>query len=703
MNYWRATKRTQHRRGLASGAGWVSVSTIVLAAAYSPSSLSQTSGQITFNDIAVGGANGLAYERVRSERDVLFDAIKARGVVGIDEFALAPTQARGVPGVVIFDMDRDNDQDIYVTNGPNQANSLFVNQLSDSGQLTFVDQAESLAVDATEQDSNGACAGDIDNDGDADLLVLGACQAHRLYLNEGGIFSDVSERSGINASSTCASSCSMGDVDNDGLLDIAIANTFSDWNTIIPIMVEPFSDNEHNQLFLNQGDHTFIDVSDSAGIQNTRGFAPGLDGMATITWGIALVDYDQDGDLDLVHADDQAAVPSAAMGGVDRGFIHVFENNGSGQFTDVTPELDLASQGQWMGLSFGDLNCDGHMDIFGANYGDYTGQLLPDPYPLGSSSSRWFLGSESGVFNDPGLLNNTVASVFGWGSAMSDYDNDGDADIVYHGGLDSFIYVDASNPGAVINNHGCGVDYSYDALATSTTNHRLRTVHGFAQGDLNNDGFMDYVSVSNFDIPANATLLNYPIAYGSEFDSAAFVYTFVPVDAETYMFTGQQYPNGTLSVEISEANQHHWIKVRALGTKGITEGGVVNRDGIGSVIKTTPHNGRPVLTPVVSGATFASQHSLETGFGLGKQRIADVEVLWPGGVRNKLHHVRAGETVVFPEIPCSYEDNWAMFGDYRRCVFNALRDMTAEGVLDKSTAQRFMSSAIVAYFQHHKR
>ena len=661
----------------------------------------QAAAQIAFDDIAAGGANGLVYERVRSQRDALFDVIKERGTVKFDEFALAPTQARGVPGVVIFDMDRDNDQDIYVTNGPGQANSLFVNQLSDNGQLTFVDEAEALGVAAAEQDSNGACAGDIDNDGDMDLLVLGACQAHKMFLNEGGVFSDITEHSGINSSSTCASSCAMGDIDNDGLLDIAIANTFNSWDTIVPIMVEPFAENQHNQLFVNRGDAMFTDVSASAGIQNTRGFMPGADGAATITWAIALVDYDQDGDVDLIHADDQGVVPTAAMGGVDRGFIHVFENDGSGAFTDVTPELDLARQGLWMGLSFGDLNCDGHMDIFGANYGDYIGQLLPEPFPLGHVSSRWFLGSADGVFSDPGLLDNTVASAFGWGSAMSDYDNDGDTDIIYHGGLDSFIYVDASNAGAVINNQRCGSGFAYDTLATSDTDHRLRTVHGFAQGDLNNDGFMDYVSVSNLDIPADAELVNYPVAYGSDFDDASFVYTFVPVDADTYQFTGQQYPNGTLSVDINEQNSNHWIKVRTLGTTGITLHGTVNRDGVGSIVKVTPRNGRPALMPVASGATFASQHSLETGFGLGSRHVADVEILWPGGVRNKLYKVKAGETITFPEIPCSYQADWETFTAYRSCVFGALRELRIRGILEKPMVARYLSSAIAAYFEYH--
>ena len=169
-------KKTGRRPSpVATRAGWGSASTVLLATAAMHLSPAHAGTQITFDDIAAGGANGLTYERVKSERDALFDAIKQRGTVNLEEFALAPTQARGVPGVVIFDVDRDDDQDIYVTNGPNQANSLFVNQLSESGQLTFVDQAEALGVAATAQDSNGACAGDIDNDGDTDLLVLGAC------------------------------------------------------------------------------------------------------------------------------------------------------------------------------------------------------------------------------------------------------------------------------------------------------------------------------------------------------------------------------------------------------------------------------------------------------------------------------------------------------------------------------------------------
>ena len=65
-----------------------------------------------------------------------------------------------------------------------------------------------------------------------------------------------------------------------------------------------------------------------------------------------MVDYDLDGDVDILRADDQAAVVRARYGGVDRGFIHILQNDGTGHFADVTVDAGLNKAGQWMGLSF---------------------------------------------------------------------------------------------------------------------------------------------------------------------------------------------------------------------------------------------------------------------------------------------------------------------------------------------------------------
>jgi len=317
--------------------------------------------------------------------------------------------------VAILDYDGDGDLDIYVTNGPGAANSLYSNQLEETGQLTFVDVAEAAGVAATDQDSNGVSYGDIDNDGDHDLLVLGAGEANRLFENLGdGTFVDITAASGMGEDNRYSSSASMGDVNGDGWLDIVVANSF-DWDNQIPINSEPFALNDHNQLFLNRGNNTFVDVSATSGIENLTGFGEGVpDGGATITWAIAMVDYDLDGDLDIIHADDQAAIPIGELGGVDRGLLHVLQNDGTGNFTDVTASVNLNVPGGWMGLSFADFNADGNMDILGSNFGE----ISSNPVITFPASSRWFLGQDDGTFTDPGV-GSLVATGFGWGNGTS--------------------------------------------------------------------------------------------------------------------------------------------------------------------------------------------------------------------------------------------------------------------------------------------
>ena len=84
----------------------------------------------------------------------------------------------------------------------------------------------------------------------------------------------------------------------------------------------------------------------------------------------------------------------------------------------------------------------------------------------------------------------------------------------------------------------------------------------------------------------------------------------------------------------------------------------------------------------------------------GTKRAGTVEILWPGGVRNKLYNVRAGERIAFPEIPCSY-DSSLRFGSYVRCVTKALGSLVAADQLTRAQARRFLSSAVTAYRNEH--
>ncbi|WP_170191829.1 CRTAC1 family protein [Saccharothrix syringae] len=687
-------------------------------------------GGVAFTEIARPGTAMATYRRIPSPEHAIREANRLRPAVKFAEFANEPVFSHGIPGVVVFDYDGDDDLDFYVTNGPGRANSLYQNQLAQTGRLEFVDMAPWTGVSLTSQDSNGACAGDIDNNGHTDLYVLGRNENNRLLLNRGnGTFADVTGAAGDASGGTYShASCSMGDVNGDSLLDIAVANTW-DMKNALPIFAVPYQYNQPNQLLRNVDGLRFTDVSAAAGIAqvDVRDVPPGATApFNDLSWALSLVDYDQDGDLDLMTASDQAAYRITKHGGHDRGFVRLWRNDGDGYFDEVTFDAGLGEPGMWMGLSYGDFNHDGNLDVFATNGGDYLTVPLPQmPRQLGDASSRWFLQRPDHTFADPrrsslhlpaqngadpdlGTLN---ATPWGWGTSAIDYDNDGSTDLLYHGALDGMGMVTAENPGALLRNRGPQVgagafypsfDYD-DVLTRAGTDHRRRTVIGVATGDLDRNGWVDVVSVAQSLkvgrlVPINDVV---PFDFDSPFDAnAAILRIFQPTAADptTWAPTGSTTTEGDLSVEVNNGgNGNRSATVRAVGSVGLAPGARVNRDGIGAIVRFTPTDGPTAMRPVLGGSSFASQDAFEATFGLGRVNAGVVEVLWPGGVRNRLYNVRAGERVVFPEIPCGFDTRDMTAAQYRACVDNAVNALVAAGRITAENATRFANSARRAF------
>jgi hypothetical protein len=399
-------------------------------------------------------------------------------------------------GVAFFDYDNDGWLDIFLVNGTRfEADwakgseptcRLYKNNRD--GTFTDVTQGSGLARTGWGQ---GCCIGDYDNDGNDDLVVTywGDCVLYRNHGN--GKFSDVTEKSGIagiarrtpKGLNRWNTGCAFVDYDKDGRLDLFVANyiDFDPKTVTIPESGKclykgmrvacgpPGLDGGKNILLHNNGDGTFSDVSEKAGIWKT----PGTYGL-----GVLVSDFDNDGWPDIYVANDST---SSAL----------YKNNRDGTFTDVaiTAGVAYSADGKpqaGMGVSAADFDCDGRLDIVKTNFAGDTSSLYRN------------LGD--GFFDDTtfqaGLGRNT--RFLGWGAMFLDFDNNGWADILLCNG---HVYPEVAET---------AIEYGYrqrKVLYRNLGNGRFADVspdggpgilelvpgRGCAAGDFDNDGDVDVV------------------------------------------------------------------------------------------------------------------------------------------------------------------------------------------------------------------
>ncbi len=707
---------------------------------------------VTFTNIAANDGAGITYRRKVSAGEALIKEFRTRPIT-LPEVEDAPTMGGGIPGVALADFNDDGTLDIYVTNGPGRANSLYLNHLS-QGTPSFTDVAVAAGCDATVQDSSGVVVGDIDNDGWRDILVLGSRGHHNvLYHNRGshhGVWlgcedwtflpgSDIAGGIAEDGQYFAHTSATLGDFDNDGLLDVAIATTWNEDETTQPIFL-PFERRVRpNLLMMNRGGGVFEDVTQASGFDRVEGFAdrngPLVPGQTftflhsdlyettatvpehpnTISWAIAAVDMDVDGDIDIMHFDDEAGLIPAENGGTDYGFIQYFRNNGGSgsvpSFDNRTIEDGLRIYGAWMGGSFADFDFNGYLDVFATNYGAYGNDGFgPIVHPLlGNTETRALYQRPDGSFEDRGVGDAIKRSAFGWGTIAEDLDNDGDADVVYRGGLDVLPYIDMSNPNTFYyRNDGTG-NFEMDFAAFGQIGDARRQVAGLAAGDLDNDGFVDVVSASMQDLPPGFEVTPYffmePI--GAPLDPIAGQFLrMIPTDFEEpdplKLILVPLYPEdvtpleGTLTVEMNGGNSNRSVTVEVKGMIGKGHGhhraGRVNRDGVGAMVYCTPEGGRTTMHPIVAGSSFASQDSTLVYCGLGTAKRATIEVRWPGGVRNRRYGVHAGSKLEFVEIPYGFDEPSIRQQEVRKY----LATLVSERELGAGEAGQFYSSFVRA-------
>ena len=328
-------------------------------------------------------------------------------------------------GVAFVDYDDDGWLDLFFVNGTRfetkfPKGSEPVSRLyKNNRDGTFTDVTVKAGVAKTGW-GQGVCAGDYDNNGHVDLFVSywGDCA---LWRNNGdGTFTDVAEKAGVTTRTATGlkrwnTGCAFLDYDRDGRLDLYVANyiDFDPKTAPLPesgpclyegLLVAcgpPGLKGGKDILFRNNGDGTFTDVSEKAGILKKEG---------TYGLGVLVGDFDNDGWPDIYVADDSA--PSA-----------LFKNNRDGTFTDIALESGVAfgADGKTqagMGVTAADILGSGKLDIFKTNFAGDTSSLYRN---LGNDSF------EDATFQ-AGIGRNT--RFLGWGASFLDFDNDGWPDII---------------------------------------------------------------------------------------------------------------------------------------------------------------------------------------------------------------------------------------------------------------------------------
>ena len=485
-------------------------------------------------------------------------------------------------GVAWIDYDRDGWPDLYLVNGGKWdellagTRSVYNALYRNNGDGTFTDVTAGSGLTSPHW-GMGAAVGDVDNDGWPDLYLCNF-GPNSLYRNNGdGTFSDITAASGV-GNPRWSSSAAFSDYDGDGWIDLYVANYVAfDPHSPRPPECGYRGITVHcgpmemaaapDTLYRNRGDGTFAEVTGEAGVAPPPAYGLGA------VWG----DYDNDGDPDLYVANDSMA-------------NFLFQNRESGRFIEVAALGGVAynqdgREQAGMGVTFGDYDRDGFLDLYVTNFSDdyhtlyrnRRGRLFRDvTYAAEVAFPSW--------------------QFLGWGAHFADLDNDGWLDLFVSNG---HIYpqVDGYETGTrfaqrklVFQNQGNG-KFRETAGEWGEDLSRTWSSRGAAFADFDNDGDLD-VAVNN-------------------------------LDARPSLFRNE-----------GAANTGHWLNLAL-------EGGPSNRSAIGArVILQTESWSQ--LQEVQGGSSYQATNDFRLHFGLRKLTEAkQLIVRWRSGTVQKFEGVAA--------------------------------------------------------------
>jgi len=401
-------------------------------------------------------------------------------------------------GVALFDYDNDGWLDIYLVNGstesalngktPSPRAALFHN--NHDGTFTDVTQRAGVSNDRW---GFGVAIGDYDNDGWPDIYVTNFGKNRLYHNNHDGTFTDVAEKAGV-ALGNWSTGATWGDYDGDGRLDLfvpgyvhydlknqpetgadGIPYSFCQYRGVKVLCGPRGLPGEPDHLFHNNGDGTFTDVSEKAGVADK----PGYYGLSSV-----FIDLSGHGHLDLLVAND--STPN-----------YLYLNRGDGTFEDLSYPSGYALNKEGretasMGIAAGDYRNNGLLDIFNTTFSD-------DYKPLYRNDGD---ANFTDVSYEAHIADLTIPFL-GWGTAFLDYDNDSWKDLLE---VNGHVYrnADANNWGTtwaqrpLLFHNVYGDRLEPVPAVEGTALAQPMTSRGLAVGDLFNDGRMDCV-INNMD------------------------------------------------------------------------------------------------------------------------------------------------------------------------------------------------------------
>jgi enediyne biosynthesis protein E4 len=509
-------------------------------------------------------------------------------------------------GIAIGDYDGDGRPDLFVV-GKTGTCRLFRNL----GNWKFEDVTEKAGIgdkgDAALVWKQGATFVDVNNDGLLDIYVCRFGAPNLLYMNQGdGTFREEAAARGlaVRDASVMAAFC---DYDRDGWLDVFIQTNILD--------SEGHPNGQRNYLFRNNGDGTFRDVTDLAGISGEA------QGHSAIWW-----DYDGDGWPDLYVANDFAAPDK------------LYHNNRDGTFTDtidsVVPHMPYSS----MGSDLGDVNNDGLMDLFVADMAATSHQkdqrtlavmrsFLKDPADNSAQAPQYmrnalYINTGTGRFLEAACLAGLSSTDWTWSVRLEDLDNDGRLDLFVTNGM---------------NRESHNADLTARKELAESADEKVRLEKASPVLAEQHLAFRNLGDLRFEDVSA---------AWGLDQRGVSFGAAFGDFDGDGNLDVAYANYEGGVTLLRNDSDTGHRIIVALRGTRS-------NRFGVGSTVRIETDSGVQVRMLVLARGVLSSSEPM-LHFGLGSDTaVRRLTVSWPSGHSQVFSDLAADQrfTVTEPSGP----------------------------------------------------